>query len=119
MTHVNQLTDLFARYYGLNSLGLKEAAILTASHAICDRIESLTESVDNLVEVISDRQPTFTPKPTQAEEGIECELHEPRSRLDGEEEERPEGLSFPKGTALRPPRLMPGASSRATQGYRG
>ncbi len=119
MLHENQLTDLFARYYGLNSVGLKEAAILASAHAICDRIESLTALVDNLVEVISDRHPTFTPRSAQAEDGIECELHEPRSRLDGEEEERPEGLSFPKGTALKPPRLMPGASSRATQGYRG
>lgn len=113
MSNENQLTDLFRRYYGLNSLGLKEAAILTAAHAICDRIESLTASVDNLVEVISDRHPTFTPKPTQAEKEIECELHEPRSRLDGAEEpDRPAGLSFPKGTALKQPRSMPGARER-------
>lgn len=110
VSNENQLADLFARYYGLNSVGFKEAAILAAAHAICDRIESLSASVDNIVEAISDRSPAFTP---QAEKEIECELHEPRSRLDGAEEpDRPAGLSFPKGTALKQPRSMPGARER-------
>lgn len=57
-----ELTTLYAKLYEHPLIQRETAAAFTAASIVADAIKSLTASVDNLVEVLCDQHPTFTPK---------------------------------------------------------